>query len=427
LTTATIVEPRRTAAPGFHELGLSPEVLTALERAAYHTPTPIQAAVIPEVLSGRDVIGQAQTGTGKTAAFLLPFLNQWRDTNEPGPQCLVLVPTRELVVQVAEEAKKLAPSRHCRAIPIYGGQRISTQLTEMKKGYSIAVGSPGRVIDHLRRGTLSLDRVKYVVLDEADRMLDIGFRPDIEKILRRCPQNRQTLLLSATMPEPVKRLSKRYMVEPLHVSITPEKLTVDSIRQSYVSVDDERKFDLLLRVLEREHVEQCIIFCQRKRWAHQLYKDLREHHKRVSVMHGDLAQPLREKIMQKFRDGTVSILVATDVVGRGIDVTGISHIINYDLPDDPENYVHRIGRTGRMGKNGVAIAFVTRDQGEQLTAIECLINKQIERTSIPDFEAIRRPEPKPKPTATATAAPAEEPKPATPVFGRRVRRYSRRL
>jgi ATP-dependent RNA helicase DeaD len=293
----------------------------------------------------------------------------------------------------------------------------------MKKGFSIAVGSPGRVIDHLRRGTLSLDRVKYVVLDEADRMLDIGFRPDIEKILRRCPGNRQTLLLSATMPEPVKRLSRRYMVEPLHVSIMPEKPTVESIRQSYVSVAEERKFDLLLRVLEREHVAQCIIFCQRKRWAHRLYQDLREHHKAVSVMHGDLAQPLREKIMQKFRDGTVSILVATDVVGRGIDVTGISHIINYDLPDDPENYVHRIGRTGRMGKDGVAIAFVTPEQGEQLTAIECLINKQIDRLTLPGFEGISRPEPKP-----AAAPVEEEPKPAAvPVFGRRVRRYSRRL
>lgn len=419
MTTATLVEPRTS---GFHALGLSPEVLAALERATYHTPTPIQAAFIPKVLSGHDVIGQAQTGTGKTAAFLLPFLSQWRNRNEPGPEALVLAPTRELVVQVAEEAQRLVPNRHCRAIPIYGGQRISTQLTAMRKGFSIAVGSPGRVLDHLARGTLSLDRVKYVVLDEADRMLDIGFRPDIEKILRRCPKDRQTLLLSATLPEPVLRLSRRYMVDPLHVVMTPDKPAVENIRQSYISVDEERKFDLLLRVLDREHVHQCIIFCQRKRWAHQLYKDLREHHRRVSVMHGDLPQPTREKIMQKFRDGTVSILVATDVVGRGIDVTGISHIINYDLPDDPENYVHRIGRTGRMGRDGVAIAFVTREQGEQLTAIECLLNMQIEKLRIPGFEAIYQSQP----PNTAVAEP-EAPKTVVPVFGRRTRRYSRRL
>lgn len=425
MTTATLVEPRTS---GFHDLGLSPQVLAALERAAYHQPTPIQAAVIPKVLSGHDVIGQAQTGTGKTASFLLPFLSQWVDRNEPGPQALVLVPTRELVVQVAEEAKKLAPSRNCRALPIYGGQRIRTQLTEMRKGFSIAVGSPGRILDHLARGTISFDRVKYVVLDEADRMLDIGFRPDIEKILRRCPKDRQTLLLSATLPDAVLRLSRRYMVDPLHLAMTPEKPAVEKIKQFYISVDENRKFDLLLRVLEREHVQQCIIFCQRKRSAHQLYKDLREHHRQVSVMHGDLSQPLREKIMRKFRDGSVSILVATDVVGRGIDVTGISHIINYDLPDDPENYVHRIGRTGRMGRDGVAIAFVTREQGEQLTAIECLLNRQIERMTIPGFEAIHRPQPKKKTAAAAEPEPTPEPaKTVVPVFGRRTRRYSRRL
>ena len=191
---------------GFQSLSLSPAILTALHRARYHEPTPIQAAFIPVALTGRDVIGQAQTGTGKTAAFMLPFLNHWRDTNEPGPQALILAPTRELVVQVSEEARKLAPSRHCHIIPIYGGQRIRQQLTEMKKGFHVAVGTPGRIIDHLSRGTLLLNRVHYIVLDEADRMLDIGFRPDIERILRRCPQERQTLLLSATLPPPVLRL-----------------------------------------------------------------------------------------------------------------------------------------------------------------------------------------------------------------------------
>jgi ATP-dependent RNA helicase DeaD len=408
------VEP----ATGFHTLSLSSPLLAALQRAQYFQPTPIQAALIPAALSGRDVIGQAQTGTGKTAAFLLPFLNGWRDRNEPGPQCLILAPTRELVVQVAEEARKLAPSRHCKVVPIYGGQRIRLQLTSMRQGYSIAVGTPGRVLDHLARGTLNLHAVNYVVLDEADRMLDIGFRPDIEKILRRCPQERQTLLLSATVPPPVLRLARRYMQDPLNINLSPEKVTVENIRQSYITVDESRKFDLLLRVLDREQPRQCIIFTQRKRTADRLYDDLRHECKRAAVMHGDLPQEDRNRIMQAFREGKIVYLVATDVVGRGIDVTNISHIINYDLPEDPENYVHRIGRTGRMGADGVAIAFVTPEQGEQLTAIEMFINMQPHQERIDGFQAFEHRAPKPEPAA---------PKPVVPVFGRRTRRYSNRL
>jgi ATP-dependent RNA helicase DeaD len=416
LATAMLVEPKS----GFHALALSPSILAALDRASYCEPTPIQAALIPEALEGRDVIGQAQTGTGKTAAFLLPFLNRWRDTNEPGPQALVLCPTRELVVQVSEEARKLAPSRHCRAVPIYGGQRFRQQLTEMEKGFPIAVGTPGRLLDHLSRGTLKLDRVRYVVLDEADRMLDIGFRPDIEKILRRCPQQRQTLLLSATVPGPVLRLARRYMVEPVQINLSPVKVTVENIRQSYISVDEDNKFELLLRVIARENPRQCIIFCERKRWADALYRQLRKAHKRVAAMHGDLPQPDRDRIMQAFREGQIVYLVATDVVGRGIDVTNISHIINYDLPEDPENYVHRIGRTGRMGADGIAIAFVTPEQGNQLTAIESFINKELERDGIDGFQALA-----PRPEKTSPEP--EPPRPVIPVFGRRTRRYSNRL
>jgi ATP-dependent RNA helicase DeaD len=401
---------------GFHALDLSPALLGTLSRAGYHEPTPIQAAFIPEVLGGRDVIGQAQTGTGKTAAFLLPFMNGWRDRNLPGPEALVLAPTRELVVQVAAEARKLTPSKHLRTVPIYGGQRIREQLVALKTGCTIAVGTPGRLLDHLARGTLHLDRVRYVVLDEADRMLDIGFRPDIEKILRRCPQQRQTLLLSATLPAPVLRLAQRYMHEPVNINLSPERLTVDSIRQTFITVDPARKFDLLLKVMERENPRQCIIFCERKRWAEHLYLDLRHHHKRVAVMHGDLPQSHRNIIMQRFREGRVVYLVATDVVSRGIDVMGISHIINYDLPEDAENYVHRIGRTGRMGKDGVAIAFVTPDQGKQLTAIENFINHQLAEERIDGFEAYIRREKE-----------AEPPREILPVFGRRSRRYSRRL
>ena len=415
-STAMLAEPQT----GFQSLSLSPTVLAALHRARYVEPTPIQAAFIPVALTGRDVIGQAQTGTGKTAAFLLPFLNHWRDTNEPGPQAIILAPTRELVVQVSEEARKLAPSRHCRIIPIYGGQRIRQQLMEMKKGFHIAVGTPGRIIDHLSRGTLLLNRVHYVVLDEADRMLDIGFRPDIERILRRCPEQRQTLLLSATLPPPVLRLAQRYMKHPVNIDLSPEKITVESIRQTYVSVAEDKKFDLLLRVLEREKPRQCIIFCERKRWADELYRDLRHVHRRTATMHGDLEQSARERIMQAFRDGKITYLVATDVVGRGIDVTNISHIINYDLPEDPENYVHRIGRTGRMGADGIAIAFVTREQGDQLTAIESFINMQLAQDRLEGFQGYT-----PKSDELPTAA--EPPKPSVPIFGRRTRRYSNRL
>jgi ATP-dependent RNA helicase DeaD len=419
LTTAMLEEPQ----VGFDSLNLSPSIRAALRRAKYFDPTPIQAALIPEALAGRDMIGQAQTGTGKTAAFLLPFLNGWSEQDGPGPQALVLAPTRELVAQVAEEARKLIPSKYCRVVPIYGGQRMRGQLSDLRKGAHLVVGTPGRLLDHLGRGTLSLAGVRYVVLDEADRMLDIGFRPDIERILRRCPQERQTLLMSATLPPPVLRLTHRYMVDPVHINLTPEQATVESIRQSFITVDEDKKFELLVRVIKRERPRQCIIFCERKRWADRLYKQLRRYSKYVAAMHGDLEQPVRERIMKGFREGKIICLVATDVVGRGIDVTNISHIINYDLPEDPEAYVHRIGRTGRMGADGRAIAFVTPEQGGRLTDIECFINRQIEEDGIEGFQAYTprevREEQKP--------AEPEPPKPVVPVFGRRTKRYSNRL
>jgi ATP-dependent RNA helicase DeaD len=321
-------------------------------------------------------------------------------------------------VQVSEEAAKLSPHRHCRAVPIYGGQRFRQQLTLLKRGCNIVVGSPGRVLDHLSRGTLSLDHVRYVVLDEADRMLDIGFRPDIERILRRCPQQRQTLLLSATLPPPVLRLAERYMVDPLNINLSPAKITVENIRQTYFTVDEDRKFDLLLKVFDREQPRQCIIFCERKRWVEDVYRMLRKHRQRVAAMHGDLPQSMRNRIMQGFRDGKITYLVATDVVGRGIDVRNISHVINYDIPIDPENYVHRIGRTGRIGADGVAIAFVTPEQGEQLTEIERFINKMIDEDQIPGLQTFA-----PRVRVDTT----ELPKAAVPVFGRRVKRYSNRL
>ncbi len=413
MTSAVLMEPTT----GFRSLGLNAELLSALDRAGYQEPTPIQSALIPEALQGRDVIGQAQTGTGKTASFVLPFLQAWREV-VPGPQALVLAPTRELVVQVAQEATMLCPYPECRILPIYGGERFRQQLSQLKRGCSLVVGTPGRILDHLSRGTLSFSQVRYVVLDEADRMLDIGFRPDIEKILRRCPGSRQTLLLSATLPPPVLRLAQRYMIEPININLSPEKVTVEKIRQSYITVDEDRKLEALVRVFDREEPRQCIIFVERKRWAEDLYRMLRVHRRRVAMMHGDLSQPMRNKIMQGFRDGKIVYLVATDVVGRGIDVRNISHVVNYDIPEDPENYVHRIGRTGRIGADGVAISFVTPEQGKQLTAIEAFINMQIEEVRLEGFDGYR-----PRVKETAAAAP----KAAAPVFGRRVKRYSNRL
>jgi ATP-dependent RNA helicase DeaD len=404
---------------GFHTMSLSPALLAALERVGYREPTPIQVAFIPEAQNGRDLMGQAQTGTGKTAAFLLPFLNTWQpEAPGPGPEALVLAPTRELVVQVAEEAERLSPSKHFRPIPVYGGQRFRQQLARMKRGCHLVVGTPGRILDHLSRGTLSLARVRYVVLDEADRMLDIGFRPDIERILRRCPTNRQTHLLSATFPGPVIRLARRYMVDPLHINLAPEQATVESIRQSYFTVDEDRKFDLLVRLFERENPRQCIIFCERKRWVEDVYRMLRQVRPRVAAIHGDLPQAMRTRIMKGFRDGLITSLVATDVVGRGIDVRNISHVFNYDIPEDPENYVHRIGRTGRLGADGVAFAFVTPEQGQQLTNIELFINRQIPVETFEGFQTFR-----PRTRRTEEAKPA----PANPVFGRRSKRYSKRL
>ncbi len=409
----------------FAEMKLIRPLAEAVEQAGYKFCTPVQAAVIPLAMRGKDVIGQAQTGTGKTAAFLIPLMNRWRPHKLKGPIGLVMCPTRELALQVSQEAEKLAPSRRFRTVAVYGGARMGQQLQGLARGCDLVVGTPGRMLDHLRRGTMTLENVRYVVLDEADRMLDIGFRPDIEKILRRCPSQRQTLLMSATVPDPIKRLVNRYMIDPTHLNLSPNTLTVDKIRQTFITVDEEKKFDLLLRVIEREKPRQCLIFVERKRWADNLYRKLHKAVKGVAVIHGDLPQSHREKIMAGFRAEKVHYLIATDVASRGIDVLGISHVINYDLPMDIENYVHRIGRTGRIGRDGVAISFVTPEQGGHLTEIEKTINRLIDEDRVEGFEAYTpRKRVEPAPTANGEAPP---PPPRKPVFGKFVRRYSNRL
>jgi ATP-dependent RNA helicase DeaD len=370
-------------------MGLSRKMLRALEHARYLTPTPIQAAFIPQALDGLDVIGQAKTGTGKTAAFGIPVI-EMLESRGRGPQVLILAPTRELTQQIVGELQKLTLDMQVSVCGIYGGEPIERQIRALARGVDLIVGTPGRVLDHIERRTLYLGDVVHIVLDEADRMLDIGFRPDIERILRKLPTPRQTMLLSATINSDVRRLAQRYMYDPVEVNLSRDEPSVETIQQYYVSVTTERKFDLLLFLLKRDRPRQCIVFTRTKRGADRLADRLHKLIRGVSAIHGDLPQSVRDRVMRGFRIGQIPVLVATDVVGRGIDVEGISHVINYDVPDDPENYVHRIGRTGRMGKDGVAYLFVCPDQGEPLTAIENLTNRVIPPLELKEF-ALPRP------------------------------------
>jgi ATP-dependent RNA helicase DeaD len=374
---------------GFQSMGLSPPMLRALKQVKYVTPSPIQAELIPEALDGRDVIGQAKTGTGKTAAFGIPLIEMLEERGK-GPQAIILAPTRELVQQIVRELQLLSDGQDVFVCGIYGGEPIERQLRALARGVDIVVGTPGRVIDHIERRTLYLGDIFHVVLDEADRMLDIGFRPDIERILRKVPSPHQTLLLSATISPEIRKLAQRYMYEPVELNLSRDEPSVESIKQYYVTIENDRKFDLLVHLLHRDKPRQCIVFTRTKRGAERLAQRLRGRVPGVATIHGDLAQSVRNRVMQGFREGTIPVLVATDVVGRGIDVNDISHIINYDVPDDAENYVHRIGRTGRMGKDGLAYMFVCPDQGEPLTAIENLINKTIPTLPLDGFEAYRR-------------------------------------
>jgi ATP-dependent RNA helicase DeaD len=376
-------------------MGLSSAMLSALKQARYVTPTPIQAAFIPRALEGLDVIGQAKTGTGKTAAFGIPLL-EMLEARGRGPQAIVLAPTRELTQQIVSEIQKLTAGQDIGVCGTFGGEPIERQIRALARGIDVVVGTPGRVLDHIERRTLYLADIVHVVLDEADRMLDIGFRPDIERILRKLPTPRQTLLLSATINSDVRKLAHRYMYQPLEVNLSQDTPSVESIQQFYVSVNGEQKFDLLLLLLKRDRPRQCIVFTRTKRGADRLADRLHRVVAGVSAIHGDLPQTTRDRVMRGFRSGQISVLVATDVVGRGIDVEGISHVINYDIPDDPENYVHRIGRTGRMGKDGVAYLFVCPDQGEPLTAIENLINRVIPSLTLEGFS-------KPRPQAAPAA------------------------
>jgi ATP-dependent RNA helicase DeaD len=375
----------------FESLGLSDVMMDALEKAGYEYPTPIQAGLIPLALKEIDVVGQARTGTGKTASFAIPILEKLQLKHEIHfPQALIMVPTRELAVQVKDEVVKLSEGRRVHCVAVYGGKPIRQQIEKLRKGAQIIVGTPGRVLDHLARGTVDFSKLRFVVLDEADRMLDIGFRPDIERILKRCPLSRQTLLLSATVPPPIAKLAERYMRDPQTINFSPTDVAVETIEQSYFTVDPQRKFDLLVRLLAREEPRQAIIFCRTKRGTEKIFQRLSKKLDGVACMHGDMNQSGRDRVMTDFRSGRVKVLVATDVVGRGIDVSSISHIINYDIPSFCDDYVHRVGRTGRMGREGIAFTFVAPDEGPELTRIEERINRLLKRDEMKDFESRAR-------------------------------------
>lgn len=410
-------------APTFQDLDLSDEMMAALKKAGYENPTPVQAGLIPEALEDIDVVGQARTGTGKTAAFVIPILEQVAPRREiPDPQALILVPTRELAVQVRDELVRLAHGQNVSCVALYGGKPIRRQIEKLRRGAQVVIGTPGRVLDHIGRRSLVLHDIWCVVLDEADRMLDIGFRPDIEKILRKCPRDRQTLLLSATMPPPIQRLAERYMRKPKVLNFSPKEIAVDTIEQFYFTVDRDRKFDLLVKVLEREDPKQSIIFCRTKRGTERIFQRLSKKIKDTACIHGDMAQSARDRTMKRFREGKVHVLVATDVVGRGIDVSGVSHIFNFDIPAFCDDYVHRVGRTGRMGREGVAFTFVTPEEGPELTRIEQRINVLLKRDEISGFEPAV-----PTPVTNNDEEDGEGPPPALPSGRNRQKRYRRAL
>ncbi|MFM7037907.1 MAG: DEAD/DEAH box helicase [Planctomycetaceae bacterium] len=390
--SAENILPQATT-PSFQELGLSEPTLRTLRKIGYETPSPIQAALIPLALTGSDCIGQARTGTGKTAAFMLPTLEQI-DHLQFAIQVLVLAPTRELSEQVCAESRKLAAGLKVRFALAVGGRPIGGQIDDIKNGAQIVIGTPGRVIDLMRRGHLNFNDLSIAVLDEADRMLDIGFRPDIERILRCCPSDRQTLLLSATMPPDVLRLASKYMVKPQSVDLSEDRVVVDTIEQFYVTVDEDRKLPLLIRILAREKPSQVIVFTRTKRGADKLHEVFSKRLKsgRVACIHGDLPQRKRDRVIRDLRAGQLRLLIATDVVGRGIDISGISHIINYDIPEYCDDYVHRVGRTGRLSSDqqGRAVTFVTLAQGGELTNIEKRINTVLPEYQVEGFEAFRR-------------------------------------
>jgi ATP-dependent RNA helicase DeaD len=384
----TSADPLPAPGPKFTDLGLPDTLLQALAAVGYESPSPIQAATIPPLLEGRDVLGQAQTGTGKTAAFALPILAQV-DPQPGKPQALVLAPTRELAIQVAEAFQKYAAHMPDFAVlPIYGGQGYGPQLHALRRGVHVVVGTPGRVIDHLTRGSLDLSQLRCLVLDEADEMLRMGFIDDVETVLKKTPETRQVALFSATMPVQIKRIAQTYLKDPVEIAIKSATSTARNIRQRYWMVSGVNKLDALTRILEAEPFDAMIVFARTKLGTEELAEKLAARGLSAAAINGDVDQKIRERTIQRLKDGQLDILVATDVAARGLDVDRVSHVLNYDIPYDTESYVHRIGRTGRAGRSGEAILFVAPRERGMLRAIERATRQPIEQMALPSVEAV---------------------------------------
>ncbi|MBT3816011.1 MAG: DEAD/DEAH box helicase [Methylococcales bacterium] len=372
----------------FKDLNLSDPVLKSLNSVGYETPTPIQARTIPPLLLGKDVLGEAQTGTGKTAAFALPILSRI-DTKKKIPQVLVLAPTRELAIQVAEAFQRYASKiKGFHVLPVYGGQDYSGQIRALKRGVHVVVGTPGRVMDHMRRGTLNVSELDCLVLDEADEMLRMGFIDDVEWVMEQTPQDRQIALFSATMPKEIRRIAQRYLNDPEEITIKVKTTTAETIRQRFMTVSGVQKLDALTRILEAEPFDAIIIFVRTKTATVELTEKLSARGYGAAAINGDIAQNQRERTINQFKKGKLDILIATDVAARGLDVQRISHVINYDIPYDTESYVHRIGRTGRAGREGEAILFVAPREKRMLSSIERATRKKIEPMELPSTKVI---------------------------------------
>ncbi|WP_142255403.1 DEAD/DEAH box helicase [Bacillus sinesaloumensis] len=369
----------------FNELGISQDLMKSISKMGFEEATPIQSQTIPLALEGNDVIGQAQTGTGKTAAFGIPLIENV-DVKDDNIQGIVIAPTRELAIQVSEELYKIGHFNRVRILPIYGGQDISRQIRSLKKHPHIIVGTPGRVIDHINRKTLKLQNVKTVVLDEADEMLNMGFIEDIEAILKGVPEERQTLLFSATMPGPIQRIAERFMKDPKIVKVKTKEMTVPNIQQYYLEVQEKKKFDVLTRLLDIQSPELAIIFGRTKRRVDELSEALTLRGYAAEGIHGDLSQAKRISVLRKFKEGSIEVLVATDVAARGLDISGVTHVYNFDIPQDPESYVHRIGRTGRAGKTGMAMTFVTPREIGQLKNVENTTKRKMDKMKPPTLD-----------------------------------------
>jgi ATP-dependent RNA helicase DeaD len=369
----------------FIELGLSEQLLKSIEEVGYEEATAIQEQTIPLVLAGNDVIGQAQTGTGKTAAFGLPTIDRI-DSNLRKIQALIVAPTRELAIQIQEELWSLGRSKKLKIQAVYGGSSMERQIKAIKDGPQIVVGTPGRLLDHLRRKTLKLDDLKIMILDEADEMLNMGFLPDIKAILSSVPAERQTLLFSATMPDEIKKIGVTFMKNPTHVAVKSKQLTADLIDQYYVRVRENEKFDHLTKLIDVQKPELAIVFGRTKRRVDELIKGLQMRGYEADGLHGDMNQQQRSRVLRQFKEGKIELLIATDVAARGIDVSGVSHVYNYDIPQDPESYVHRIGRTGRAGTEGNSITFVSPNEMSYLTQIEELTKTRMKGLRPPTDE-----------------------------------------